>query len=498
MSAPLLQRQALEYLHQGHYAQAASLFQDWADRDPAQRAARWYLGLVALLQGDRGGLERYWWSLITQSNPSQDPEITHELHRDLIRILEQETVAFMRVSQPGVAKLLCQQIIELAPHYLPAYLNLGQLLGWMEHYPEALDVLQKALELAPDHPEVYYELAMIHKRMGQPLRASIRLKHALKLQPNHTASLALLDSIWANECAWHFPMMNDRGRNLAYQQAIERAVRPGDRVLDIGAGAGLLSLMAARAGAEQVSACEGVAPVAEKTIEVVAANGLADRIRVIGKHSTDLTIPQDLDQPVDLILSETFAADLVSEGAIGALTHGLRNLAKPGARVIPQEARLYCALFEGEEIWQRLAVSQVCGFDLRPFNEFSWPFRLFTQMDRCVYRLLSEATEMAQIVFSTTPFAPIERAISLTLSHPGLCHGIVCWFDLLLDDQTVLTSGPRDQPSTFRARHWGQMIQLVDPPVPRQRDQEMTFRFECQERVLSIRYLGETNLSSGR
>ena len=56
---------------------------------------------------------------------------------------------------------------------------------------------------------------------------------------------------------WHFPMLNDTERNLRFEAAIEKSVREGGRtVLDLGAGTGLLSLMAARAGADRVYACE--------------------------------------------------------------------------------------------------------------------------------------------------------------------------------------------------------------------------------------------------
>lgn len=47
---------------------------------------------------------------------------------------------------------------------------------------------------------------------------------------------------------YYIPMLNDKARNQAFRKAIEKAVKKEHIVLDIGAGQGLLSMMAARAG----------------------------------------------------------------------------------------------------------------------------------------------------------------------------------------------------------------------------------------------------------
>ena len=60
--------------------------------------------------------------------------------------------------------------------------------------------------------------------------------------------------------------------------ALERLVRPGDAVLDVGTGSGILALAAARLGASRVDALDSDPIAVVITRENAARNGLADRI----------------------------------------------------------------------------------------------------------------------------------------------------------------------------------------------------------------------------
>ena len=79
-------------------------------------------------------------------------------------------------------------------------------------------------------------------------------------------------------------LLLDKIRCDAFREAIQRSVKVGDVVVDLGAGTGLLSFFAAQAGARHVYAIE-MSPIAKVAAELIEANGFRDRITLIRKNS---------------------------------------------------------------------------------------------------------------------------------------------------------------------------------------------------------------------
>ena len=92
---------------------------------------------------------------------------------------------------------------------------------------------------------------------------------------------------------YHQWCISDPVAMSAYREAIRKTVRPGDVVLDLGAGTGILSYVACEAGARKVYAVE-TSEVIALIPQIAADNGFADRVIVKKGESFDIELPRRL------------------------------------------------------------------------------------------------------------------------------------------------------------------------------------------------------------
>ncbi len=149
----------------------------------------------------------------------------------------------------------------------------------------------------------------------------------------------------------HEEMLKDRIRTTSYQLAIEK--NPGafkDKiVLDIGAGTGILSIFAARAGAAHVYAIEN-ADIAYYAMDIIAKNGLSDKITVLKGKMEELVLPVP---QVDIIISEWMGYFLMYESMLDCVLWARdKYLAKDGL-ILPDRCQLYVATIEDAKYKQQ-------------------------------------------------------------------------------------------------------------------------------------------------
>ena len=319
--------------------------------------------------------------------------------------------------------------------------NFGVVLNAMGESEAASAAFSRALGLKPDYAEACNNLGSIHRIAGRIEMAVECFRRALALKPDYAEAQENLRGAYRDVIpAWHFAMMNDEVRNRAYDEAIARAA-PGKRVLDIGTGAGLLAMMAARAGAQQVTTVEMVSLIAERARDIIAANQLSDRVRVIGKPSTELLVGQDLVERADVLVTETFSSGLLNEGVLPTLEHAHEHLLLPGAAVIPAAASAMGYLAGGDMLRQKLFVDRAAGLDLGLFNDFAPP-KVGLYLDREPHEILSEDMELIRFDLTQRRFPMGGRRVTIKATKQGVAVGIAQWLMLELDAETRYANRP--------------------------------------------------------
>lgn len=345
-----------------------------------------------------------------------------------------------------------RQALALDPTAAMIRIGLAGMLAAAGQRRAAMGELQQAVGHAGNDLPALLAAAVAYRDLGQADSAIRCLRQALALRPGDLNIAALLrDALTSQIRPWHFRMMNDAARNRAYDAAIRRAVGPDTHVLEIGTGSGLLAMMAARAGARRVTTCEQVEAIAETAAEIVRRNGFADRVTVVPKRSTQLTVGADLADRADVLISEVLSDKLLGEHVLSSTAHARRHLLKPNAAIIPQEIAAVARLAGGTFLRESASVATVDGFDLSLFNRFA-PSSISISMESGLIDSFSDDVEVFRFDLRRDGHRPEERRLQITARRDGTVAGVLQWLRLQLDDETGFENRPPDQvtPSAWR------------------------------------------------
>ncbi len=242
---------------------------------------------------------------------------------------------------------------------------------------------------------------------------------------------------------YHLSMLHDVARMDAFRRAIDATVQPGDVVVDIGCGSGILSFMACEAGARKVYAIEG-GPVIDVARELAVDNGFDDRIEFLSGWSLEVGIPE----PADVLISETIGNAGLDEGIIAWTFDARHRLLRPGAALLPERLRLWVAAAETFDDhvlvsdWQSPSLPYDYAAAHRRAARTLW-FAEFTPAN-----LLGQPDLAADVDLRTAPDETITSSGVVQVDRDGVLHGLACWFDsLLCPGVTVDNMPPRTDSS---------------------------------------------------
>ena len=255
-----------------------------------------------------------------------------------------------------------------------------------------------------------------------------------------------------DEVAYHANMLLDSVRVDAFARAIAEVVRAQDVVVDVGAGSGVLSILAAKAGARVYAVERG--PLATIIDDAARDNGVADRITVIRGDVRDTNFPE----PPTVIVSETIGSFGFDED-IAALIAQVRPRCAPACRVIPESVDVEIALCDLTDLHKELADLDNAPVRLRALRTALASRVMPVFIDR-EHVVSSVASARANIGREPTP---IVRG-RVTVSRDAKLNAVAAWFSAQLSPSVTLSSSPL-LPRERRALSWANLVFPLDPAL---------------------------------
>lgn len=458
-------------------------------------------------------------------------------HANILASVQKARAAWGRRDAP-VAAPVYLRIVHQVPDLLPELeVELAESLGAYANgllhqegaMPRALWLLDSATRSLPSSKLLAYEQGCLSFRARLYLPALDAFRRALRIDPGHFPSLDALENL-KNLAVdrWHFRMLNDKTRNVTYQQALHRVlgeetIRLGSapRLLDIGTGTGLLAWIALGAGASEVVACETNPVLCAVASELLPTK--EGRVQILNQSSYDV----QLAMPVDVVVTELVDSGLLGEQILPVLRHARQQMLRPGGCIIPHAATVHAVVIESTEIRRRSrllntngvanswwggrgAGSEGVGGGMSSNNDNdAIPNAMVDENYTCEslgslqHRRLTQAVAVMEIPLSHPPpragdasDASLCVEVDLEVIADGQADAVAMWFDLDLlppdagGDRCAFSTGPGRE-----GNGWDQGIYFLPAGHVLRRGQPCRLRIAVVQDQLSFKLLDGDTLS---
>lgn len=288
-----------------------------------------------------------------------------------------------------------------------------------------------------------------------------------------------------DQASIHIDMLNDRGRTEAFIKAIQQTVKPGDVVVDLGTGTGVLAIAAAKAGARKVYAIEaGV--IRRQATEVIKENGFEGQIAVMPGWSTQVTLPEQ----ADVVIGELLGNDPFGEDITDVYRDAVRRFLKPGGKVLSERVELLAVLinvpektsaryrFEPAtiETWGHAygikfeglssAVASV-NFAVAPQTAKAWP-------------MLSQPVKLMESDLGSGEYSSCPGMVEMMVTGDGFVNGVLFYFTTTLCDGVGISTNPM---TVGEDCHWRNVVRLFSVGCEVKEGQSL--KIDCKEGYLA-------------
>lgn len=245
-------------------------------------------------------------------------------------------------------------------------------------------------------------------------------------------------------------------------------VEPGDHVIDLGVGTGILSQWALEAGAERVIGIEMNSEILTHALGRLSAAGHQSRFVPVNKVSFDV----ELDGPVDLLISEVMGNMADNENFQPILEDAIGRFLKPNGRKIPKSVSSYIVPISAISAHQNLCNGRISSlsprYSVANLTQHRQRVSLFDLYYDCV---LPDWLYLAhpQIIcrydgqWSQSPI--YDRHISYTISRNAMLTGFKAYFVAELSSGTILDISGSDISAGTTSDSWKHAYLPIETPI---------------------------------
>jgi SAM-dependent methyltransferase len=252
---------------------------------------------------------------------------------------------------------------------------------------------------------------------------------------------------------YHRHLLADEVRTSAYREAIRAVVKPGDVVVDLGCGTGILSFFACEAGASHVYAIDD-GHAADAAALLARHLGFANRMTVFHDDSSRVELPER----ADVLLTETMGSLAFDEHILGSVLDARRRFLRDQGSIVPRRLELH-AVPVAAPAWHDRHVSwwnePRYGFDLSPL-------RLFASSSIHLVHLaesdaVADRAAVLAVDLSTYETTLTRGRVTFTATRDAVVDGFGVWFSAALTEDIVLDSR--------NDTHWRQALLPLETPL---------------------------------
>jgi SAM-dependent methyltransferase len=283
--------------------------------------------------------------------------------------------------------------------------------------------------------------------------------------------------LFTDELAEHRAYLGDARRVDAYRRALKEVVTAETRVLDLGAGTGILGLLACEAGAARVYAVDR-GDMLDVARTVAAVGRHRERIAHLRGWSTQVTLPE----PVDLVVADQMDAFAVLAGLLDAFGDARRRHLRPGGLTMPSAISLFLAPVTHAREHERIDFwsSRPAGLDFAPVRTMAVNDRAWIDLEAS--SLLAEPAMVAALDPADAVADGLTLTATFTTERAGVLHGWGGWFSARLSPGVAMSNAPTD-PGRIQRQ---QQLLPLETPVPVEAGTKVSVRLVVRHREAEL------------